>query len=358
MTSLAAQTLSDEQRLSILPFLPERENMSQVASDLLLAKMQQIISNNGISDRCFQQRFVMTAKINVISKDIVSSLPPMVSQKYEVIFMIGDIIENKVYSSMTIPVVGVGQTDTKALLMAVKTIKPDNSRFSTFIDNAKELITAYYRTNCNRFIAEAYAKVELNMYDEALCQLAAVPNICSDCFLTCQSAMADIYRRYLNDKGRRLLNKAKEEWGKSPNYNGATEAIKYIEQIDINADCQLEVQNLLEKIEEKIKADEKREWDFKMQKYYDELARKKQEWDFKVRQYEDVQAKEQRDFDFEKQKYEDGVEMANKQLDLERHKFDTNAAIEMQTISAARDVAIEYAKNQPETINYNNTIYW
>ena len=50
--------------------------------------------------------------------------------------------------------------------------------------------------------------------------------------------------------------------------------------------------------------------------------------------------------------------MANKQLDWERHKFDTNAAIEMQTISAARDVAIEYAKNQPETINYNNTIYW
>lgn len=358
MNTLAAHTLSDEQRLSILPYLPNRAEIPQVASNLLLFKMQQIISNNGISDRGLCQRFVLTAKINVTSKDIVSGLPPMVSQKYDITFMIGDVVENKIYSSITIPVVGVGQTDVKALLMAIKAITPENIRFSQLISNAKELITAYYRTNCNRIVSEAYAKVEMNRHEEALYILATVPDICADCFLQCQAAMVDIYRRQLNNNGKRLLNRAKEEWVKCPNYRGADIAMQYIEQIDINADCHPEVQLLLEKIEEKIKADEKRAWDFKMQKYRDEQTRKKQEWEFQVRQYEDAQAKEQRDFEFTKQKYEDGVEMANKELDFERHKFDTNAAIEQQTVSAARDVALEYAKNQPETVNYNNTIFW
>ena len=358
MNTLSAQTLSDEQRLSILPYLPDRAEIPQAASNLLLSKMQQIISNNGISDRGLYQRFVLTTKINVTSKDIVSGLPPMVSQKYDITFMIGDVVEDKVYSSVTIPIVGIGETETKALLMAIKTIAPDNVKFSQLTCSAKELITAYYRTNCNRIISEAYAKVEMNRHDEALYILAAVPDVCSDCFLHCQAAMVDIYRRLLNDNGRRLLNKAKEEWGKCPNYKGAEIAVQYVEQIDINAECQPEVQLLLETMEEKIKADEKRAWEFKIQKYRDEQARKKQEWEFKVRQYEDAQAKEQRDFEFSKQKYEDSVEMANKELDFERHKFDTNTAIEKQAVSAARDVALEYAKNQPETVNYNNTIYW
>ena len=356
--SLSAQTLNDEQRLSILPYVPQRTSLSEPARSLLESKIQQVISNNGISDKGFQQRFVMTAKVNATSKDIIAGPPSMVSLKYDVMFMIGDVIENKIYSTITIPIVGVGQTDAKAMLNALKAIKSNDTRLKQLIEKSKETIISYYRANSQRIISDAYTKVEQNMYNEALYMLASVPDVCLDCYFLCQDAIVDIYRRLINDNGQKLFNKAKEEWVKSPNYVGAEIAINYIEQIDINAECQNDVQSLLVEIGEKIKVDEKRDWDFKMQKYRDEQKRKQQEWDFKVQQYEDALEKEQRDFEFEKQKYQDGVRRENQELDFARHKFDTNAAIEKQTISAARDVAIEYAKNQPETINYNNIIYW
>ncbi len=67
---------------------------------------------------------------------------------------------------------------------------------------------------------------------------------------------------------------------------------------------------------------DRREWEQQMQEYQDNVERERREWEQRVREYND-------------------------RVETQR-----------QYISAARDVAIEYARNQPKVINYNSIILW
>lgn len=343
-SNIYSQTLDDINRLSINVQRPNNKTIPVEAVKLLEDKMHQIITFNGISDNSINRRFVITATINVVKKDITSTSPARVVQTLDVTFYVKDIIDNKEYGNTSISTTGVGLNENKSFIMAFNNIKPNNSKIQKMIDECKELIISYYRTNIDKIITESELLAQQGQFNKALFLLAQVPDVCSECTEKCQKATIDIYYNKIDSEGLHLLKLAKASWASSPNSNGANEATKYLSQINFLASCQEEVNLLIKEITEKIKEDEQKAWEFELQKYNDAKIKEQRDFEFRVRQYEEREAKEQARYEYE-------VAKEQRNFEFETHRFNKEHEKNMAIISASREVALEFAKQKP---NINN----
>jgi dihydroxyacid dehydratase/phosphogluconate dehydratase len=128
------------------------------------------------------------------------------------------------------------------------------------------------------------------------------------------------------------LNQAKLTWAAAQNAAGAENAGEILRTINPMAKCQPEVDAFIKSINSKLRADEKAKWEFKVKQYQDRVAMQKEEMRI-------ADEKSQRD-----DVYRENQAKRNVELDKIR-------------VKAYRDVAVEYARNQPKTVTYNN-IYW
>lgn len=326
LSAKAQDRLDDIGRISIHAYVPEREELPYEARKLLETKLSQIISSNGIADNENFVRFVLTAKINVISKDIVAGPPQRVSQKLDVTLMLGDIEEDKVYSQLTMSAIGVGQSYEKSFISAFKSINPKNTAITTFIQEGKEKIMGYYQAHCENLIVEAQKQASLQNYEDALMLLASIPDVCTDCFDEAVRTAAPIYTDMIEARGAECLNQARAVWAKNPTKDGARDATRLLSQINFAASCQPQAATLMREITSKMNEIDNREWEHQMQVYRDGIEREQRQWAQHVKEYED-------------------------RVETQR-----------MYLKAARDVAMTYAKNQPKVItrviNYNRIILW
>ena len=260
-----AQT-SDASQVSINVLVAD-ENIPEEAVRNLENKLKRTLTINGITDNGYVERFVLTAKVNIISKDIVPTTPARISQKIELTLMVGNIVENKLYESHSLSLAGIGTTETKAFVTAFQKFNPQNKEIQSMLTKAKEKIITYYTNNCDAIIQQANTLADMDKMDESIFQLISVPNVCSDCYQRCQKQASLIYIRKINSEGVVLLQKAKTEWMKQPNTSGANIVSEIIMQINPKAQNYNEVVKFRKEIESKLQADAKREWDFQMKKY-------------------------------------------------------------------------------------------
>ncbi len=263
---------SDEERVSIYAIVPDNEGIPSEACHNLETKLQHILTDNGIADKGYAERFVLTAKVDIVSKDIVPSTPARISQKVEVTFMVGDVVENKLYETCSIVVTGVGTNETKAYISAFSNLNPRQEELRDMLTRAKVEIVDYYTYHCDEIVSHAVALGGLDKYDEAIFQLLSVPNVCANCFQQCQTVVQQIYIDKINHEGAMLLNQAKAAWAAQPNSNGASEAASYISQINPQSAAYADVETLLKTMETKLKQDENREWTLQMKKIESEQA--------------------------------------------------------------------------------------
>jgi len=251
--------------INIMPL--ECKDMSQEAAQYLASKMQQLATANDMVDNGYNKRFVFTAKVNTLSKDITSSTPIRVLQSLEIVFLIGDVIENKLFDTTSITVSGIGENETKSFISAFQKINTRDKKLSSFIEQAKLRIINYYISNCNDFITQASTLAALQEYDKAIHTLISVPNVCSECYERCQKKATTIYIQKINDEGLALFNMAQAAWAKDPTNNGAFHALEFTSQINSQASCYSQVIALHESIYKKLDENEKRNWKFQMKQY-------------------------------------------------------------------------------------------
>lgn len=269
-----AQNLSDESRISMCAIVPEGDIPAQAARNLE-TKLTRAIVTNGFADNGYADRFVLTAQVDITSKDVVPSTPPRVSQKMDVTFMVGDVVENKVYSTCTVSLAGIGTNETKAFISAFSKVNPKQQELQGMLQEAKEKILAFYTSHCDEIVTNARSLADMQKYDEAIFRLMAVPNVCSDCYKQCQEAAVSIYKQKVNTEGVALLNQAKAVWMKQPDASGAQEVASIISRIDPKSQNYSEVVAFRSEVSSKLEADTKREWDFKMQQYENNQAFKR-----------------------------------------------------------------------------------
>lgn len=271
--SLSAQS-SDEGRVSIKAMMPDGVVPDEGARNME-TRMQRLLTSNGYADNDYAVRFVLTAKIDVTSKDVVPSTPARVSEKMDITFMVGDIMENKIYATSTVSVAGIGTSENKAMISAFTKVNPNTPALKEMLEQAKAKIIDYYTNNCFDEISQAKALASMGNYDEAIARMMAIPNVCSTCYQECLSTATNIYQQKIDAQGQLQLNKARNAWLENPNAKGAAAVADCLDEISPNCACYADAEELRQQVTRKLKADEQREWNFRMKQYEDNQAFKK-----------------------------------------------------------------------------------
>ncbi len=274
-------------------------------------KMQQVATQYGLASNGLTDRFVMTAKVNVTSKDVTPTTPVKISQKMEVTLFIGDVVDNKVYESVVLNVAGIGQSEEQSMIKAFNQIKSSNPLLKVFVENAERKIAEYYSNNCQYILTEANSLAQQQKYDAAIAKLMAVPKVCKECYEQCMAKAEDVYQKKIDEDGAILVQQARNKWLATRDHTAAKESLAILSNISPQSKAQEDANRLIGEINTHLRnieaiAEEQR----------------KQEWEFALKQYND------------------------------------HIKTQHKLIDAAREVGMAYANNQPRTITYNNFISW
>ncbi len=302
-TGFAQTKVDDFGRIVLNAYLPDNIALPAEAKNMLMTKLNQITTMNGIGGSQANPRFIITAAVNIGTKDIIAGPPQMIAQNIDITLFVGDAINNTVYANVSLSIKGVGTNENKAFIEAIKTINPQNKDILLFLEDGKKKVLNYYSTQCDFIIKDALTLSKQEKYDEAIYQLAIVPNVCKECYFKCLDTIVHIYQQKIDTDCKAKLSKAKTMWAGQQNISNAENVLNILSDINYNAACFSDVNLLTKEINNKLMADEKARLELALKKY-------------------------------------------NDKIDLEKKQID-----------AYKEVAVEYAKNQPKTITYNN-IYW
>ena len=256
---IKAQDESDIDGIFISVVQPDMEDMPDEAGKQLQQKLEQLLMQNGIASTDSSNRFVLTTKVSVLTKDIVPGPPSKVSMKVDFTFIVGDAEENKMFESATVSSVGVGINENKAFIAATKSVKPKMAELAEMLDHAKQKIVEYYRTRCPQIIDDAKKEAAAHNYEAAMCLLVKIPNMC-DCAEESQNLLIKCNKEFIDNRAMQQLNSAKAAWAASPNSKGASEAADIIAKIPANTSCQSGINALTKQITSKLQADQSQAW--------------------------------------------------------------------------------------------------
>lgn len=318
--SKAQIKLNDFGRIVLNTHLPESMKIPGGAKDLLKNKLSQITSNNGLGGSKANPRFIITARVNIGTKDIIPGPPQMIAQNIELILYIGDKYTNQTFSNTSLSIKGVGTNQDKAFINAFKKINPKNKNILSFLKEGKNKIINFFNTECDFILKKAQSLAEQEKYDEAIYRLSQVPEVSKVCYYKSLESLALIYQQKIDVDCNIKLNEAQITWAAAQNVDGALKAGEILSTIKPNASCQNDVSALIQKIDDKLKADEKKRWKFKIKQYEDRVEAQRE-------QTRIAEEKSIRD-----DKYRENQAQRNNQLDKIR-------------INAYREIAVEYAKN-------------
>ena len=245
------------------------EKLPEEAARNLETKLQSALTTNGYADNGYMERFVLTAKVDVTQKDVTPTTPARISEKMDITLIVGDVVENKLYASVTLQAAGIGTNENKTFINAFRNIKGDNPKIQQMLNEAKEKIVEYYTAQCSSIIQKAQSLTATQAYDEAIFHLTSVPNVCRDCFTQCQQKAGEVYQQKIDAQSKALLEKAKATWAANQNVQSASEVADIISHINPRSSNYTEVVALRSSVEQKLQADAKRDWDFKMKQYED-----------------------------------------------------------------------------------------
>lgn len=303
-TTNKAQVKADDfGRIILNTYLSEKIELPAEAKNLLTTKLTQIASSYGMGGSQANPRFIITANVNVGTKDIIAGPPQMVAQNLDVTLFIGDAISNTIFSNTTLSLKGVGTNENKALIEAFKTINPKSKEIAALLDEGKNKIISYYTAQCDFILKQANTLTEQYKFEEAIYNLMTVPETCKDCYFKTQDKAMTIFKQKIESDCTEKLKEAKLIWAAEPTENGALKASAIMITIIPSDNCKTEISKLSDEIKKKLQEEQKKKYDFDM------------------------------------------LEM-QKRYDTEQKRLETQ-----------REIALEQAKHQPKTVTYNN-IYW
>jgi len=303
----------DVGRISICPVVGYIPDMPASAERTLLNKMGQITSKNGMASA--GNRFIMYPHVSIVTQDITATAPPMHAYNLDVTLYIADNITQSIFSSATISLKGVGKNPTKAYMSALKALNYKRPEVKTFIQEGKDKIVEYYNSKCDFILKDAESLAGRKEFDAAIYTTTSIPDICKDCYMKAQDVAVSIFKQKMENECMQniadartakaknnydlaasylsgilpdvscysdaqallkeiedhrcavALGKAKGAWSSG----NADYAGRWLGEVASDSKCYKEAMALGNEIKAKLKADEDREWDFKV-KVHDDIV--------------------------------------------------------------------------------------
>lgn len=253
----------DYARVSLDVFIPDQiEGIPSHAKSLLVNKLTQAVTKKGMGGAGASPRFLLTANMDLLSKDIVPTIPVNEAYTFEVSLYIVDFIDRIIVSSTSFTTKGAGTNKNKAYTNGIKTVDFKNSNVDQFLDEGKRKIIEYYNSRCDFVIARAKSLASQKQFENALNTLTSIPEVSKECYMNAMKEVGPIYQDFADFNCQILINVATSNWAARPNSDGAQLAGAVLSQIDPDSKCYSESRLLISKMEQKVLKDENRDWKF------------------------------------------------------------------------------------------------
>lgn len=268
-----AQELSSIGKIALSVVIPENvEGMDYSNNSKLEVKITQIVSKSGLAANGYSTNFIIYPKLAIYdTKVIESGMQDILVINCDLTLIIKQIDNNLVYSTISIPIKGNGKDKQIALSNAISKINPNSKDFVTFIETGKQKIIDYYNLKCQDIINKSESLVKMQDYKGAIGLLMTIPEEVS-CYNNIQQKTIEAYKAYQNQKCSTQLQEAKTILAK----NYYNDALDLLSQIDPSTKCYKEAESLIKKAEEKVDAKAKTQFTVRMKMYNDSIALEKQ----------------------------------------------------------------------------------
>lgn len=271
---LAATTLfaQNTEYLPISVVVEEQvEPFPATAQVQLQNKLTQLLTRNGIASMDYMGQFFLTAFVVPQTKDVVSSAPMKISETMDMTLYIADYTNKVVFATTSVTLRGIGDTETKCYMNALKNMPTNSPAIETFVRQGKEKIIAYYDHEAANIIKKAQFLASTKQYEEALSMVVTIPAQCNK-YDEALKVGLDIYQQYLDNRCVVNLAAARQAWAAEQNTTGAQKAGGYLAQILPDAGCYDDAMALYKEIKGKVLDD----WKFEMKQYQDGVDLEKQ----------------------------------------------------------------------------------
>lgn len=269
---VASYGQTEKCELSLMAYIPEQtDGLYSGASGQLMTKLKSFITASGLGSSDDYAQFAITPEFNVVEKHILPGPPRSFALDLEMTLFVGDAFGQKVFASTTVPLKGVGESETKAYINAFKKLNPKNKEVATFIDEAKKKIIAYYDSNYTTIIKKAETQANQKNFEEAMFLLMAIPD-CSKGYDAGMKAAEKVYQLYVDHTCMENFNKAKAAWNSQQDAYGAHEAGQYLIEIFPESKCYSAAVALQREMKAQVKAD----LDFEIKMYNDAVSLEQQ----------------------------------------------------------------------------------
>lgn len=309
-------------QMQLTPYIPEVLSLKAPnAYKLLENKLSNLITSNGLIVSGQGERFVLTCNCVEVSKSVVSASPLQIAYVLDIGMYIGDGETGTKYASESVQTKGVGDTETKAYLNAIKNLRTRSEAISTFIKEGSKRIIDYYEGMKSAIFSSVDACLATGDYQQASYLLSLVPQGCSY-FDECQDKMGVVYQQMVDTEGKQLLLKAKGLWAANQDKVTAEQAVNILSNISPLSSSYDDAQVLVHNIYKVVDRINQQSWE--------EYMRQQEH----RRKMEVVEAKAQM------QRDEQNARLADTSIKA-------SALVRMQQIRAVRDVAVAYALTRP-----------
>lgn len=286
-----------------------------------------------------QTRFVSALSITVDQEELAGSDMWIIEATATI--TIADIMTKQRYGSYQVEKLkGAGANKAKAskmLLQAFKNKVKSDDDFEAFLNSCKDKIIKYYTDNCDEIITLANTAAANRNFDEAITSLLSVPNVCTECFKKCQTLGIELNTKRLEFECASKISTARNLISGN-DYEGAYQQLAGIDPL---VSCYKDALELQKEIGKhwcsKALGEARGAWasqDAALASYY----------------LSQVSSDSECANDAQKLANEMGANLEKwKEKDFELKKDEVT--LEKLRIKAARDVSVEYARNQPKVVN-------
>lgn len=234
------------------------------SKELIETKLTTLLTQNGIASMDYLGQFFITARALPLTKDVMAGPPTKISETMEINFYIADAYNQVVFASTSATIKGLGETESKCYMNALKQIKLNTPKMKQFVEEGKKKIIDYYNTQADKMIAKALSLSKMKDYERALWIISTIPSECNKYNEAIQVGM-DIYQQYVDHLCNVSLAQARAAWMSDQNSAGAEAAGEFLGKILPDAKCYDEAMDLYKEIKGKVLDD----WKFEMKVYQD-----------------------------------------------------------------------------------------
>lgn len=265
-----AQSANDVGMICLNPYIPEAEGLGPKSVAMLTSKLQQIATVNGMSGSGFDNRFIITAHVQILKSTQTQSVPQKNAVEANIGIYVGDGLDGTLYSSYNQSVKGVGNSEDEAIASAAKKINPKEENLQSALSEGKARILYYYNKVSANILQTAKASASAGRYEEAINMLLVIPMGNKD-FSTAQSLVAQYGSIFLDQRNLDVVRQARSAWSVDPTEDGAAAASEILKKLEApSAKVQAEVKALQNEMTSRLKAVSDREYKLEVQREQNE----------------------------------------------------------------------------------------